>query len=311
MNPIFIGGCERSGTTLLGAMLGAHSRCVTIPESQFLLNILPASLAVTVDMQDAWRIIRGHWRFHIWNIDVPALPNPPPKDIPTLLKWLVQLYSQTVDKADAQQWIDHTGTNVKYAKRLFEWFPDAKLIHLVRDGRAVARSLISCDWGPNTIIEAARWWENRLSCGLAAEQHFGPQRVLRVQYEDLVQRSQSTMAEVCQFLDLTFHPEMLCSKGFELPAYTQSQHSEIGKKPNATRIDLWKTTLSPREVQLFEQRTGDLLQMLGYSLQNHAPIPEPTLHEHMALLIHERFQWTLNIYKNNRRRKKVRGKRRR
>jgi hypothetical protein len=43
MKPIFIGGCERSGTTLLGAMLGTHPRYLCVPEMKFKIDVLSSS----------------------------------------------------------------------------------------------------------------------------------------------------------------------------------------------------------------------------------------------------------------------------
>ena len=53
---------------------------------------------------------------------------------------------------------------------------------LIRNGRAVAASVLPFDWRPNTILKTARFWKDSVNYGLDAET-FIPQRVYRVRYE--------------------------------------------------------------------------------------------------------------------------------
>ena len=76
---------------------------------------------------------------------------------------------------------------------LNEEFPKAKYIHLLRDGRAVANSVLSLDWGPNTIPVAARSWVKNVSYGLAAESFFNNEKILRVKYENLTLKPIETL----------------------------------------------------------------------------------------------------------------------
>ena len=70
--PVFIGGCGRSGTTLLGAMLGTHPRCLATPESKF--RFLPYRRQRTtdrgIDLSSAIEQIADHWSFKIWDVDL-------------------------------------------------------------------------------------------------------------------------------------------------------------------------------------------------------------------------------------------------
>jgi hypothetical protein len=69
MQPVFIGGCGRSGTTLLGAMLGTHSKCIVTPESKFNYEAIKASMREKgqVDPVQAYEKIINHWS-KIWKI---------------------------------------------------------------------------------------------------------------------------------------------------------------------------------------------------------------------------------------------------
>lgn len=281
---IFIGGCARSGTTLLGAMLGAHADCACVPESQFKAQLLKDPRLVTPESIHA--VIANHWRFKLWDLPftVGDLPmNGADAERPArALARLVELYARQHGKPDATVWIDHTPHNVRQAALLGQAFPDSKFIHIVRDGRAVAASVVPLDWGPNSIIEAARFWVEQTAYGLAAEQTFGPERILRVSYEDLVREPERVMREITSFAGLEFTPAMTEGGGFAVPRYTVQQHALIASRPDPTRIDAWRKKLTPREQEIFEHLTEDFLGYMGYKRHCAYPTRAPSALEKVA-----------------------------
>lgn len=171
MRPIFIGGCERSGTTLLGAMLGSHSSCLCVPEMKFkteMLEFADNGVNNAVDPAYALEKLAHRSNFKIWGLSLGQIAAPG-KALAgrELVEWTVAAYGQKVGKTDPTIWIDHTPANIKYAWTLFQAFPDAYMVHLIRDGRAVAASLLPLDWGPNEIDSAAHYWAEALAYGLA------------------------------------------------------------------------------------------------------------------------------------------------
>lgn len=268
-NHIFIGGCSRSGTTLLGAMLGASPDAICVPESHFKIDVLrklwPQSSSVNV--AEVLAQLLKHWRFKIWGLDsttADLLPLVQGDSYGDLLHALVSAYAQSEGKADATTWLDHTPENVSYANTLLSLYPDARFIHIVRDGRAVAASILPLDWGPNTIIKAARWWMRMVSFGLAAELVLAPEQIIRVRYEDLVLQPAETLQTLCQFLGIDYLPAMLDATGFRPPRYTNQQHALIGRSASSSAINRWQQRLSPREIEIFENLTRDFLNNLGY-----------------------------------------------
>jgi hypothetical protein len=288
---IFIGGCERSGTTLLGAMLGAHSDCVCTPESQFRIEVLQSFgwNEMNANIPSALNAIKDHWRFKLWNLNMPPAPRecPVKESYAALLYWLVAQYSERMDKTTATVWVDHTPHNVRYATALGEIFSDMKLIHIVRDGRAVANSIIPLDWGPNTVIKAAPWWVEKVAYGLAVETRWPESRITRIRYEDLVQSPEATLKRLCKFLGIDYQSKMARATGFRRPDYTKSQHSLIGKGPDASRISAWKEDLTPRQIELFEYLTRDFLRYLGYILECNLETSSPTRLERFSAEVWE------------------------
>ncbi len=266
MKLVFIGGAQRSGTTMLGSMFGAHSSCICIPESQFTIDAYKrlANKKDVVTMGDIFTLVRNHLRFRYWGLDVG-------QDIPAeiasyqdLFLWLVQRYAEKAGKPAAGLCVDHTPLNIKNADILFDLFPRAKMIHLVRDGRAVSASIMPLDWGPNTIDRSASSWKKKIQRGLRVEASYGSERVKRVRYEDIVLDPENTIKELCTFLDISFEPAMIQGGEFRVPVYTAKQHQLVGKEPATDRIEAWKNSLTAREVELFENIAGDTLLQLGY-----------------------------------------------
>jgi hypothetical protein len=274
---IFIGGCSRSGTTLLGAMLGAHSECICPPESHFKISVLGACGwdKDAVDVQTALSLIQRHWRFKIWELDIDPTELPEKAlgtSYPRLLGWIVARYAEGLGKSGANIWVDHTPANIGDAPTLLELFPRSKMIHIVRDGRAVAGSIMGLDWGPNTIIKAARWWLDAVAYGLALEtllkeQEEKEDQITRVRYEDLVTTPEETLGRLCDHLGIDYQPQMAKAGGFKPPRYTASQHTLIGKEPDAGRATRWETQLTVRQIEIFESLAHDFLNYLGYPLR--------------------------------------------
>lgn len=133
-------------------------------------------------------------------------------------------------------------------------FPGARFIHLVRDGRDVAASLVERAWrDPRSgrlfdhcaSLEAAvRYWQGLAAIGLAAERALGPKRVLRLAYETLARTPEAELQRLCAFIGvpyaaqmLEFHQRPLALAGMELEsaaALRRPVHSEfIGQRPKS------------------------------------------------------------------------------
>jgi hypothetical protein len=226
-----------------------------------------------------------HWRFKLWNLAVEPREAPANSYV-ELLEWLVIQYA-TRNGIAGSIWVDHTPENINYASLLLELFPRAKIVHIIRDGRAVANSILPLDWGPNTIVRAAPWWQAMVREGLALEALLPRDQIVRVRYEDLVNEPEATMRTLCSALELAYEPGILRADGFRPPEYTASQHKMIGKRPDPSRATRWKTVLTARQVEIFEALAADLLGQMGYSLIYGAQARPPTFWERRAAGVRE------------------------
>lgn len=292
MFPVFIGGHPRSGTTLLGAMVGSHSECICTPESPFKINGLrQPSVKGTgrsdINVGSLMEFIRNDWKFKIWGLHLPEYSSGEMDSYQTLFRFIVNSYGRKHGKPDARIWVDHTPSNIKYASLLTSFYPQAKFIHLVRDGRGVAASIMSLDWGVNTIDRAAHSWSKRLTEYIHVEELLGSEKIIRLGFEDLVKNPESAMKRICEFIGIVYQPEMVRGSGFQVPHYTSKQHSLVGKAPNPAEADAWEKVLRPRQIEIFENIAGDVLSSLGYHLRYGKTAQKMTMKERVIANIQE------------------------
>lgn len=165
--PVLIGGCGRSGTTLLLSLLSAHRHLYAIPDET--LAFCPSAYSAERDYEQAFTLELLYSR--LVTVD-PHL-----------------LHSRT-------RWVEKTPKNVHFIGRLIDYFGEGlRFINIVRDGRDVVTSLHPTK--PHTYWVAPERWVDDVAAGLRFEEH--PQ-VLTVRYEDLVADYRSVLGAICAFL---------------------------------------------------------------------------------------------------------------
>lgn len=287
LRPVFVGGCSRSGTTLLGAMLGADAGVVTVPEAEFKWDALKDGTRFdgTVQVGRFLDFLTADPKFAYWQVHPPpASPGQRSQraDLAAVLTDIVTRYADASGKPRATTWIDHTPGNINHVPTLSGIFPDAMFVHIVRDGRAVAASVMPLDFGPNTAAEAADHWSSEVAAGLAAARHLGDDRVVTVRFEDLLHEPDDTLRTLCKQLDIPFGEEMVRRRDYRVQTYSAEQHALVSRPPDPSRAEAWRRQLSAREIEVFEARTGELLRALGYRMEHGITARNLTRWEHVV-----------------------------
>lgn len=284
LKPVFIGGSQRNGTTLLGSLLGTSDESVVTPESQFIVDIWKdtfRSKQGILSKQIILKRLKRNFRFHLWESSIPNMSNYQTEVFDSeqytdFLNDLLQLYALNSNQENATHWIDHTPTHIQYGLVLSELFPESKFIHLIRDPRAVAASIVERDWGPNNVKDASKLWAESIGYGCALQQSI-PDRVLTIYYEDLLLSTEGVLKEVCDFVGIRYSDNMLAGTGFRLPDYTKKQHGLVGKSIDSSRIENWKKKLTSHEIYEIEDRLLSLMTLHGYEIyQKNKPNKEST-----------------------------------
>ena len=172
---------------------------------------------------------------------------------------------------------DKTPGYVVQIPELAAMFPEARFVHLIRDGRNVALSYLERPWGPSTVGEAALYWRSRVGRGRAAGRAIGADRYLEASYEDLVDDAETEVRRMCTFLGLEFAPEMLqyqkAAEEFIASSYQPEAFTALVQPPTSGLRD-WSNAMSQSDVALFEAIAGELLVDLGYERRNESNRPD-------------------------------------
>jgi hypothetical protein len=280
--PFFIVGSGRSGSTLLRMILASHSRIAVPPETYFLLPLVqelsidrPLSPA---EVARAGEIVTGHYRWPDMDFDAGefrrltgGLASPRLRDVAEVV------YRSFLEREGKVRWGDKTPPYIRIVPQLARMYPEARFIHLVRDGRDVARSFQSTGWYGPRLHDNTREWNEALNLA----ERWRPQvkeRLLQLRYEDLVRDTEKSARCVCAFLGEEFEPEMLAweEKVDRLvPDREKYIHVKLKHRPNMDDAERWRREMTAGEVFVAEAFMGANLERTGYARKYASPLWRP------------------------------------
>ena len=266
--PLFVVGCGRSGSTMLRLMLDAHPDLAVPGESHFIPRLrrrfpdpvprdeLAAALMRTPHFRH-WKVAESS----VWD-RVRSLEAPGFADV------MEAAFLANADEHGKRRWGDKTPAYVHAIPLLHGLWPNARFVHLIRDGRDVALSYRSLHWGPDTVWAAAHKWRRDVTEGIRHGQPLGTDRYLEVRYEDLVADPKDTVGGICALADLPFDAAMLDPRARRhhptlSPDEGRAFHARSEQAVTAGARE-WRTQMSPADVRRFEAVAGALLADLGY-----------------------------------------------
>lgn len=279
--PIFLIGCPRSGTTLLTAMLHAHPRIAMPPETRFLI---PAyyDRARFGDLRDsanrralAEQITGKGSKFRDLGLDRKRTIEAIVAAAPTVGTAAGTVWREFAHGRGKARWGEKRPAYWQDLGAIRRMFPDAQIIHLVRDGRACVASLTRVDWWPHGIRGAVSTWvlANRVLDRLARTVASDSYHYLR--YEDLLADPRGELTALCNFLDEPFDEAMLdyATAAGEIVPRRKTWHDLTRGALDASRVDAWRTSLRPDEIGLIEIVGRNTMRRHGYPVSGIAERP--------------------------------------
>lgn len=274
-SPIFIIGCERSGTTLLRAMLNNHPNIAIPYEAGQFSNMVsfacPWSKRLSKDAATSMiREILNHPKVHLWNIEETQVLKElgQQADEFSYGDVLSAIYMTYARREGKSRWGDKTPVNTFDLPEIIKAFPTAKFIHIVRDGRDVYLSWAKAEWARHGLRKAARKWKGWVWSAYRHGERLGHRHYLLIRYEDLVREPHRELLRICEFLGEPFFETMLSyyEKGDIIPERDRSFHQLLTRPPETSRIFAWKRTLTQEERNDFEKIAGSILLRYGYEV---------------------------------------------
>ncbi|MGH2716047.1 MAG: sulfotransferase family protein [Thermoleophilaceae bacterium] len=292
MNPyLFIVGCPRSGTTLLGRMVDAHPDIAVIHEGRFAPDWferrrgLTEEGFVTPELVDR---LLGHEPFK--NVAVGR------EELERLLGDRGRVtYADFVagifdlhGRAHGKRLVgDKTPHYVRSLTTLHGLWPAARIVHLIRDGRDVAQSVLGwrkvterggsvarfATFREDPVATVACWWEWLVRLGREDGAALGPALYHEIRYESLVSEPRAECERLCGFLGVPYDERMVAfHEGRERD--DPGLDAKKAWRPVTPGLRDWPSEMAPADVERFEAAAGGLLDELGYERGSQAPSAE-------------------------------------
>lgn len=290
--PIFIVGLPRSGSTFWLNMITLNPKIYKIGEMFFLsppwrkdfryflkTNVgdlsKEANLRKMTDLMFSGQRIPGltasFWQYYM-NSYEEELKERVYQRIHASEKSLQNIFKAIIEEIPSYYGFDRCCVKfpvfVNYVPNLWEWYPNSKIIHIIRDPRAVAISRANFK-GERKIknrqimiwFTALQYvWTSKLHCQYAQHKNYALFR-----YEDLLAEPEATIRKFCEFAELDFVPKMLEPKEGQASSISGEKTTGFNKKAASH----WKQIITHREEQVINFLTASSMKRFGYDPDCH------------------------------------------
>ena len=263
-------GPQRSGTSLTARILNQHPRIAVPPESLFFKTMLPlrsyyGDLSLTRNLH---RLID----------DVLRMPkvlqwSPTPTRVqvlkhlaePTLGGVFTALMDAWTEAQRKPRWGEKSPHHAMFWSDIRRALPGISVLLVVRDGRDVALSLRAARFGPKSVARAAHRWVRWMEAIELVKKDLPAHRVHVMRYEDLISDAESTLREVCRFLDEDFHRDLLLFHESRITYSSYSvEHANLQRPLIQENRGKWRFKMQPRELAVYQEIAGQMLERWDY-----------------------------------------------
>jgi hypothetical protein len=245
----FIIGTGRCGTSMLAQMLNSHSKICVPHELQILFEyskngprlheIFKEKKNERFGPEDFIELIKTRCphKFHEY-FDYGSFFEKQQYPIRSLKVLANSLYTEIAETRNKQIFIEQTPWYGQRLDILNELFPDAKYIHMIRDGRDVAISFARTPWWHDDIGQNLERWHAEVRQIIdSSNKILNPNRILQVRYEDFVEEPESGLRRICEFLGVDFENTVLDTATYiDYGLYFKSNERDI----SSAALNAWR-----------------------------------------------------------------------
>jgi hypothetical protein len=290
--PVFVAGLERTGTSLLYALLASHPSIAMTRRTNWWSFFYGryGDLADDTNLDRCLATMRRYRRHRRLEPDFDRLRSDFVAGPRTYGRLFALLEEQHAARLGKPRWGDKSLNTERYASRVFDQFPDAAILHMVRDPRdryaSVVRRWKGGHGGAGTATAA---WLESMARGEANVRRW-PDRYRFVRYEDLAMEPAETMGALCDFIGEPFQASMLEMRGAE--AFREGGNSSYGSLPEGTistaSIGRFRTVLAPTDIAFVDSLAGTVMERHGYAR-------EPVGWQPLGRVRYAAINWPLNV----------------
>jgi hypothetical protein len=267
--PIFLAGPDRSGTTLIFALLASHPNISMVRRTNmfryFYRRYGDLSQAENLDqcLSDMSRFNRMR---HL-SPDRARIRREFLEGKPDYGRLFALFHQHHAERAGKRRWGDKSLHSEHFASEIFTEFPDARIIHMTRDPRDRYAS-VSKRHGKSTsrLGPVTARWLNSMWAARRNQARF-PDRYMVVRFEDLAGRPEESMRQICAFIGEEYSPALLGMEGATVhrdsggnSSFGQLEPGAISTKP----IGRFREVLSAADIAYIQMFAGTVMESYGY-----------------------------------------------
>ncbi len=299
-SPVFVLGAGRSGTTLLARMLDAHPD-VAIADEIIYFDIISMAKEIVPRLDSLSDIDRffsllpsmDHVRY--WsNVDgvLARVRERLVAEAPTSYsRFYLYFMEAWAERSGARRFGEKTPWNVRHLEELLTMFPRCRILHIVRDPRAVVASRRAMPRSSRDVVTNAVKWllDVESARGFLRENPWSREHVLEVRYEDLVQDPEGVLRSICDFIGEPFDTGMLAfQRSTSVMFRDQPYRTGVFRPVFSDSIEAWRHELDDAQVGLIEIIAAPLMRHYGYAPASPRRAGVPAL---MAQALREFVAW--------------------
>ena len=282
--PILITGADRSGTTLLYALLASHSNISMVRRTNLWRWFYGSygDLSDPVNLDRCLATMMRYPRLRALGLDPEEIRDAFALRDSTYGQLFSVMHEQQAARRDRGRWGDKSLHTEHYAQEIFSELPEARVLHMVRDPRdryaSIARRYD--DRGKGVGAAMGRWLAS-VRAGRRNVQRFGDDRYRLVRYETLASSPGITMSSICDFIGVPYEPAMLEMRGVEdaLSDAGNSSFEPLGSGEISTRsIGRFRATLPARTIASVQVLSGRWMAVHDYPTEPIALSPVDRAH---------------------------------
>jgi hypothetical protein len=298
--PVFIVACPRSGTTLLQLMLSAHPRLAIPPENRFMVEAWMQRDTFGDLKQRSNRVKLAKWivrrrLFRDLGLERQAVRRAIVTGPPTIGSATGIVLREYARSKGKPRWGDKRPSYLKHLDWLLEMFPDAQIVHIVRDGRDCVASLKRMRWWRGGSLTAISRWVESMRQGERARSTLRPDQYYELQYEHLVADPRGELSKLCAFLGEEFAESMLeHHRAPDTAPKRKTWHARTSGAVTTTAVNQWAEQLEPWELAAIERVGRRHLRHYGYELSQAKGQPHKTAQAWLELRRRELGSWRVH-----------------
>jgi hypothetical protein len=268
--PVFIAGIERSGTSLIYALLASHPNLAMTRRTNLWAFFYKryGDLGQPGNLDRCLAAMKRYKRLHTLQLDFDRLRADFQRGEPAYPHLFALLEEQQAERAGKPRWGDKSLNTERYVDDIFAAYPQARLIHMIRDPRdRYASSVTRWKKVRGKIGAGTAIWLSSVALAESNQRRY-PDRYMILRYESLASRPEDTLREICAFIGEEYTPAMLSMSG--ATKFRDNGNSSYGKSDpgriSTGSIGRYHKVLSPREIAFMQAHAGRRMVALGYEL---------------------------------------------